>query len=233
VPARRATRLIPTRLGGHLYAAATERVGLKLAAAFFAVVLWVVAGAEEPTEARVPVTFAPLHDTALVLERPMPVLRAVVAGRRRELLKLYRSPPVLRYTFLGDLPDTVHLLLRPTDIDLPTGVVARVLDVRPREALLHFVSRDPRRDSLLRAVVESVTKAPAVSPVQRQRVAGAIAPALPDSVPADTTAPDTLAPPAHVAPPDTLAAHVDSARRRADSLQAPRADSARRPPPGR
>jgi hypothetical protein len=42
---RRGPRLLPHRLGARLYAAGTYRLPLKLAALFFAVVLWVVAGA--------------------------------------------------------------------------------------------------------------------------------------------------------------------------------------------
>ena len=228
MPTRRAPRVLPTRLGGHLYSAATERLPLKLAALFFAVVLWVVAGAEEPTEARVPVAFAPLHDTALVLRGPTPVIRAVVAGRRRELLKLYRTPPVVRYTFLGDMPDTVRLHLRPADVDLPAGAAVRVLDVRPREALLTFASRDPQRDSLLRAVVDSVRRdADAAGAARaRRRAAGSVAPPVlpvaPDSARADTLPPPPGASPDSVARPDSAAPRAGPA---------PPADTTRRPPP--
>lgn len=221
MPARRAPRTLPTRLGARLYLAGTRRLPLKLAAIFFAIVLWVVAGAEEPMEARLPVAFMPLHDTALILGRPMPRIRALVAGRRRELLKLYRTPPVLRYSFLGDLPDTVRLRIDPGDVDLPAGVIARVLDVRPRDALLQFVSRDPRRDSALNAVLDSVRRDASAAGAARRRPPAA----LPVPAAIDTTIADTLL------RADTLAADSTPGFPARDSQPAPpRADSGQRAP---
>ena len=80
----------------HLKAAFTERLGYKAAALFFAVVLWLVVSAEEPSEELVPVRLEASFDTTRVLTGPRPVVRALVAGRARDLIKLYDTPPVVR-----------------------------------------------------------------------------------------------------------------------------------------
>jgi hypothetical protein len=76
-----------------------------------------------------------------------------VRGLGREVLKLHQSPPAIRRTLAGDLPDTITIDLRPADVDLPPGVDARVLDVQPRTVMLAFkpiISRTvPVRSGLL------------------------------------------------------------------------------------
>ena len=71
-----------------LKGAFTERLGYKGAALFFAVVLWVVVSAEEPSEELVPVQLEATYDSARILTGKRPVIRALVAGRARDLIKL-------------------------------------------------------------------------------------------------------------------------------------------------
>lgn len=128
-----------------LRAALTERLGYKVAAVFFAVVLWLVVSAEEPSQELVPVRFETSFDTARILTGPTPVVRALVAGRARDLLKLYDSPPVVRRVITDDAPDSVALELRPEDVYLPPDVDAIVRDVQPRSVVLVFDVMASRR----------------------------------------------------------------------------------------
>jgi hypothetical protein len=127
-----------TSLRQHLRAAATERLGYKGAALFFALVLWVIARAEEPVEEIVPVRIAPSYDSTRVLSGALPPVRALVVGRARDLLKLYDEAPVIRRAIPPDAPDTVRFELRPADVFLPSGVQAQVHDIQPRFVTLAF-----------------------------------------------------------------------------------------------
>jgi hypothetical protein len=148
---------------------ATERLGYKAAALFFALVLWLVVSTEEPAEQLVPVRLSLELDPAVELRGERPQLRALVAGRGRTLLALFDSPPVIRRGFGANVPDSVRIVIRPGDVELPPGVEATVRDVQPRSLLLRF-----RRVQL----AESEAGLPVIdSPALAQ----------PDALPADST----------------------------------------------
>jgi len=119
-------------------AALTERLGYKAAALFFATVLWLVVSAEEPSEELVPVRLEAAFDSGRVLTSEAPVIRALVAGRARDLIKLYDNPPVVRRVITDDSPDSVAVELRPSDVYLPPDVDAIVRDIQPRSLILVF-----------------------------------------------------------------------------------------------
>ena len=130
-----------------LRAAATERLPLKLAALFFALVLWMVVSAEEQGEEVVPVRLAlPLSDSTVKLRSALPQVRALVVGRGRELVKLYATPPTVRPQMrqVGADAETAVLELRPVDVEIPPNVDARVRDVQPRVVPLQFEIRAQR-----------------------------------------------------------------------------------------
>lgn len=131
-------------LARRLIASFTERLQLKGAALFLALVLWFIVSATEPSEQLVPVRFNPLLDSTLTLMEAPPPVQALVIGRTRELLKLYAAPPTLRRLVDADVPDTVTIELRPTDVDLPAGVQAIVRDVQPRSITLRFATAASR-----------------------------------------------------------------------------------------
>lgn len=124
---------------------ATERLPYKFAALFFAIVLWLIVGAEEPAEDWVEVAFQPSLERGLELMGPLPVVRARVSGRGRELLKLYATAPVIRRDFGMDSPDAMRVDLGVTDVDLPIGVSAIVREVEPRSVTLAFRPTAERR----------------------------------------------------------------------------------------
>jgi hypothetical protein len=144
-----------------LKSAFTERLGYKGAALFFAIVLWLVVSAEEPSEEVVPVRLEASFDSSRMLTGGTPVIRALVAGRARDLIKLYNTPPVVRRIVTDDAPDSVAVDLRPADVYVPPDVDAVVRDVQPRSLVLVFDVTSTRRlpvANAVRVVTERGTK---------------------------------------------------------------------------
>lgn len=144
-----------------LKAALTERLGYKAAALFFAIVLWLVVSAEEPSEEVVPVRLEAAFDSARVLTSARPAIRALVAGRARDLIKLYDTPPVIRRVVTDDAPDSVAFDLRPGDVYIQPDVDAVIRDVQPRTIVLVFdvtLSRRVPVASAVRVVVDTTTR---------------------------------------------------------------------------
>lgn len=113
---------------------------LKLTAVFFAVVLWLAVSGDEPAEQSVPVRLSLRTDGTVAPRGAPPLLHATVTGRRRDLLKLAPGELVLRRTVVGRSPDSVRLVLRPADVELPAGLAAevQVRDVQPRTVMVRF-----------------------------------------------------------------------------------------------
>src|SRR5688572_23099435 len=169
-------RSAPTdSLERRIKAAFTQRLGYKAAALFFAVVLWFVVSAEEPSEELVPVRLEASHDSARMLTGSRPVIRALVAGRARDLIKLYDSPPIVRRVVTDDAPDSVALDLRPSDVFIPPDVDVIVRDVQPRSLLLVFDVSETRRVPVTSAVRVTVDSGPAAMRTRLTRL-------VPDSV---------------------------------------------------
>jgi hypothetical protein len=126
---------------------ATERLGLKAIALVLALLLWLVASARRPAESVVSVRVAPELDSSLVLLDGTTNVRALVAGRAADLVKLAADPPTVRRSVAGDVPDTLVLDLTAADVHIPPELAdrVRVLDVQPRSVTLRFESRVSRR----------------------------------------------------------------------------------------
>lgn len=126
---------------------ATERLGLKAIALLLALLLWLVVSARQPTESLVRVRISPVLDSSLVLLDGTSEVRALVAGRAADLVKLASEPPTVRRTIGGDAPDTLMLDLTVADVHLPPDLAdrVRVLDVQPRSIALRFEARASRR----------------------------------------------------------------------------------------
>jgi hypothetical protein len=126
-------------------AAFSERLGLKATAVFIAVVVWFVVNAKEPQIELVPVRFAPVLDSSLVMRDQLPQIQAIVAGSPKELIKLNSNLPVIRRSISSGAPDTLVMDLRPEDVSLPEGVDAVVREVEPRSVTLRFESTWTRK----------------------------------------------------------------------------------------
>lgn len=109
--------------------------------------LWLVVSAEESSASWVTVKVSLTLDSAVTLTQPIAPVRAFVVGRRRDLLRLLQSPPVLQRAITDDAPDSVRLELREQDLEMPPGTAARVTDLRPRLLTVHM-QRVRRADSL-------------------------------------------------------------------------------------
>lgn len=134
-------------------AAFSEHLGLKASAVALALALWFIVGAREPTEDVAAVRFAPQLDSALVLRDPAPPIRALVVGRPSEILRLANTPLVIRRPIANDVPDTVVVDLRPSDVEVPEGVGVIVRDVQPHAVTLHFETTATRRVPVQSAIV--------------------------------------------------------------------------------
>jgi hypothetical protein len=139
---------------------ATERLGLKAIALLLALLLWLVVSARQPTESYVRVRMSPALDSTLVLLPGTVEVRALVAARAADFVKLAADPPVVHRSVGGDAPDTLVLDLTAADVHLPPELAdhVRVLDVQPRSVTLRFETRASRRVPIVndgRVVVSS------------------------------------------------------------------------------
>ena len=132
---------------------------LKLAAVFFAVMLYVAVAAQQPLTQ----TFAMRLAIAVppgrtVKEQPAGV-QVVITGRGTEMMKLRSLPRTIRKA----IPDTFsasvwRATLQNSDVDIPKGTDVQVADIRPREieVVLDSVARkEVRVVPLVRVEAES------------------------------------------------------------------------------
>ncbi len=107
---------------------------LKLAAFFFAVMLYIVVAAQQPITQTFALRLAiELPPGRLVRQQPAGVA-VVISGKGSELLKLRSFSRVIRKA----VPDTFssslwRLRLQPSDVPLPKGTDVQVVDITPRD----------------------------------------------------------------------------------------------------
>ena len=123
-----------------LTSAVTEHLPVKFSALFFAIVLWVIVRSEEPSEAWIDVHLALTLDSTVTMASQPPAVQALVSGRGRELLKLYRALPQLRRSIGMD--DTVFAV-HPADVSTSSEADVKVLDVRPHLVRLSLARTAP------------------------------------------------------------------------------------------
>ena len=175
-------------------AAFTERLSLKASAVLLAVAMWFVVAAREPMEDVASVRFIPELDSSLVLRDPTPPIRAQVLGRPTEILKLAQTPLLIRQEITSDVPDTLVIPLRTSDVEIPEGVEVIVRDVYPHSLTLHFEPTASRQVPVRAAILVQVPPGQQPPPVRLD----------PDSV--------------TVRGPRRSVARVDFVRTRADSI---------------
>jgi hypothetical protein len=135
-----------------------ERLPYKVAALFFAVVLWLVVSGEERTEAIVTLRFSPRADPSLGALQEVPRVRALVEGRGRDIIKLFASPPVLRPTFGPETPPVFEYRVSSRDVRLPEDVSVIVRDLRPRRVTLRFAAARGEETRSPGAVADTVAQ---------------------------------------------------------------------------
>src|SRR5437016_3563173 len=121
---------------------------IKLAAGFFAVMLYVAVAAQQPLAQSFAMRLAVgIPPGRMVRQQPAGVA-VVITGKGSEIIKLRSFPRVIRKV----IPDTFsasawHVQLQPTDIELPKGIDVQVADIRPRDievVLDSVIHRDVR-----------------------------------------------------------------------------------------
>jgi hypothetical protein len=120
------------RLGRRLRGAVTERWPAKITALVLALLLWLVVTLQAPAEDWVDVRLDLTVDSGYVLAEPLPHVRALVAGRGRDLIELAGTHPVARMEVAPAGADVAVIAFAASDVELPGGLEARVRDVRPR-----------------------------------------------------------------------------------------------------
>jgi len=173
-----------------LRAIATERLGYKAAALFFALVLWLVVSTEEPAEQLVPVRLTLELDPSIELAGERPQLRALVAGRGRTLLSLFDTPPVVRRSFGAGTPDSVRIFVRPDDVELPPEIEATVRDVQPRSLRFRGHQEPAATGSPAALIADSAVVAePDALPTDSALMAGESSGVAPAQAPSPAAAP--------------------------------------------
>jgi hypothetical protein len=113
-------------------AAFTDRLALKATALVLALLLWLMVTLQAPAEQWVEVRLDLSVDSGFALLDDPPHVRALVAGRGRDLLEVATAHPVAHFE-AGDTGNGLAVIaIAASDVELPAGVDARVREVRPR-----------------------------------------------------------------------------------------------------
>ena len=132
---------------------------LKLAALALSAILWVVVALEEPAthleDIQLELSLAP----TAALAQQLPPVQALIAGSRGEFLKLGATPLLIRAVIPESAEGTHHhLVISPSDVELPRNVKVTVQEVLPREIDVVLDRRAQRTVPVaVRAVVEPRT----------------------------------------------------------------------------
>ena len=119
---------------------------LKLAALALSVILWVLVASEETTSQLVEVRVEVDVPDDLALAKPAPILRALVTGPGRELIKLYANPLTIRAAVPPSAqPPRWRLVVAPSDVQISRNARVSIQDVEPR-ALDFDLDRLAHRD---------------------------------------------------------------------------------------
>src|SRR5881409_1616997 len=119
---------------------------LKLAAVFFAVMLYVAVAAQQPLTETFALRLSVAPPPGRALRQAPPSIAVTVQGKGSEILKLRNIPRTISKT----VPDTLtgslwRLHLLPGDVTLPKGVEVQVSDMSPRDVDI-VVDSAARRD---------------------------------------------------------------------------------------
>lgn len=165
---------------------------LKLAALALSVILWVLVASEETTSQLVEVRVETDLPDDLALAKPAPVLRALVTGPGRELIKLYANPLTIHAAVPPSAqPPRWRLVVTPSDVLISRNAHVSIQDVEPR-SLDFDLDRLAHRDVpvAIRGVIEAESGFVVTRPLQiapaTVRVSGARALVmLVDSIPTE------------------------------------------------
>src|SRR3989442_1130630 len=120
---------------------------LKLAALFFAVMLYVAVAAQQPLTESFALRLSIAPPPGRALRQAPPTIAVTVQGKGSEILKLRNIPRTISKTVPDTLTGSVwRLHLSPRDVTLPKGVEGgQGSDISPRDVGI-VVDSPPRRD---------------------------------------------------------------------------------------
>lgn len=105
---------------------------LKLTSLLLAVLLWLVAAAEEPASVTLPVRVSVQAPAGRTLLHADPTVTAILTGRRRDLFRLASERLVIVRRLADNASAQVEVAVNPGDVTLPRGIDAHVQDLHPR-----------------------------------------------------------------------------------------------------
>ena len=112
----------------------TRNWPVKLAALFFAVMLYVAVAAQQPLTQLFALQLEVTAPPGRALKQPPTEISVLLTGKGGELLKLRSLPRVIRKTVPDTFSGTVwHVRLQSSDVPIPKGVDVQVADLGPRD----------------------------------------------------------------------------------------------------
>jgi YbbR-like protein len=128
---------------------------LKLAALALSGILWVVVALEQPATHLEDIQLVLTLSPGAALAQPLPPVQALIAGPRREFLKLSAAPLLIRAAVPESAGTRRRILISPSDVELPRDVNVTVQEVQPREIEIVLDRRAEKTVPVaVRAVVE-------------------------------------------------------------------------------
>jgi YbbR domain-containing protein len=106
---------------------------IKLAAMFFAIMLYVAVAAQQPLSQTFAMRLTMVVPPGRTVRQQPSGVMVVITGKGTEILKLRSFPRIIRKSIPDTFSATVwHGQVQPADVDLPKGIDVQV-DVRPRD----------------------------------------------------------------------------------------------------
>lgn len=106
---------------------------LKLAALALSAILWVVVALEQPATHLEDIQLVLALSPTAALTQPLPPIQALIAGPRREFLRLGAAPLLIHATVADSPGSRRRVFISPSDVELPRDVKVTVQEVQPRE----------------------------------------------------------------------------------------------------
>src|SRR5256712_12018692 len=127
---------------GHLF---VRNWPIKLAAVFFAIMLYVAVAAQQPLSQSFAMRLAIGIPPGRTVRQQTAGVTVVIAGKGSEILKLRSFPRVIRKV----IPDTFsaslwRIQLQAADVELPKGIDVPVADIRARDVEILVDSVSPK-----------------------------------------------------------------------------------------
>src|SRR2546426_3348757 len=132
---------------------------IKLAAMFFAVMLYVAVAAQQPLSQRFALRLAVTVPTGRAVRQQPAGVTVTVTGKGSEIMKLRSFPRTIRKTISDTFSGSVWSIhLQASDVDIPKGTDVQVVEITPRDVdvvLDPVGKKDVRIVPLVRVEAES------------------------------------------------------------------------------